>query len=136
MNENPIKNTGMISDLEQQLVQDGQVVTQQAQLRLAKSDVKQSLIAALTSEQVIAKNTLFRPWWYGFAAVIGITAMIWIAGPIDSIQPDQLSVSEPLDFGLKSLPLSLEQKFNQPLLEEQQAIIDDLKALKTQLLSI
>ena len=50
------------------------------------------------------------------------------------IQLQKVQIATQLNF--KQLPLSLEQKINQPLVDEQQAIIQDLKTLKAQLLSI
>ncbi len=96
---------------------------------------------AITSEQTTLNNTPAKSWCYGLAAAIGLTVMIWSIKSTDLVQTDptnhqQQIAAKPIELNLKQLPLSLEQKINQPLIDEQQAIIEDLKTLKAQLLSI
>ncbi len=126
----------MIEKLEQQLTQDGNSIKEQAQSRLSGWDLNQSLMASIAIDQAGEKKSGVKPWWYGLAAVIGLTVMVWNMSSIDSLQSNQHIEAKLPSLSLKQLPLSLEQKLNQPLLDEQQAIISDFKALKKQLLSI
>ncbi len=135
-------NITMISDLEQKLKQDGQAIQKLAQSRLDQLDVNQSLIQAIEADRVSSRKTVTNTWWYGLAAAISLTVMIWAISSTDSTQMNQphqaqqQKVQIAVQLNFKQLPLSLEQKINQPLLDEQQAIIQDLKTLKAQLLSI
>ena len=127
----------MISELEKQLRLDGQLIQQQAQARLTDWEFNQ---ASLDSPVIKTSFNGKPAWWFGLAAAIGLTVMIWSINSNDSIQPNQpihLSQKTTTDvFNFKQLHLSLEQKANQLLIDEQQAMIEDLKALKVQLLSI
>lgn len=125
----------MISELEKQLRIDGQLIQQQAQSRLANWKFNQaSLDSPVTKTSFNEKQA----WWFGLAAAISLTVMIWSINSNDSIQPNQpihLNQKTTADvFNFKQLHLSLEQKVNQLLIDEQQAMIEDLKDLKVQLL--
>ncbi len=126
----------MIEKLEQQLTQDGKSIKDLAQSRLAGLDLNQSLMASIALEQAGEKKSLAKAWWYGVAAAISLSVMVWTFSSMDSIQSNQPIKTDLPDFSLQQLPLSLEKTINQPLMNEQQAIIADLKALKKQLLSI
>ena len=134
----------MTSKLQQQLEQDGHSIQQQAQARLHQWDVSSSVSQAIEADQ--ANSTMVKPMWYGLAAAVAFSVMIWTFNSSDSVSVNQSALHQPalnqpiatkaIELKLKQLPLTLEQSINQPLLDEQQAIIDDLKMLKTQLLSI
>lgn len=129
----------MNSKLQQQLKQDGKTIQQQAQKRLDQWDVSSSVSQALEANQ--ANSTRLNSMWYGLAATVTLTAMLWTFNSSDFISVNQPALnqqiaSKPIELNLKKLPLTLEQKINQPLLDEQQAIIQDLKILQAQLLSI
>lgn len=129
----------MTFEIEQQLKQGGQAIKQQADSRLEHWDVSASVMQAIADDN--SSHVAAITWWYGLAAAIGLTVMVWTISSTDSIQQKQPSQNQQITtkavvLKLNQLPLSLEQKINQPLLDEQQAIMADLKALREQLLSI
>ncbi len=134
----------MNSKLQQQLKQDGQSIQQQAQARLNQWDVSALVSQAIETDQ--ANSQVVKPMWYGLAAAVAFSVMIWTFNFSDSVSVNQSALHQPalnqpiatkaIELNLKQLPLSLEQSINQPLMDEQQAIIEDLKTLKAQLLSI
>lgn len=134
----------MNSKLQQQLEQGGQRVQQRAQARLDQWDVSTSVCQAIEADQV--NTTRPNAMWYGLAAAVTLTAMLWTFNASDFVSVNQSALyqsalnqqvaTKPIELKLNQLPLTLEQSINQPLLDEQHAIIEDLKTLKAQLLSI
>ncbi|MGJ8662355.1 MAG: hypothetical protein ACSHWU_01835 [Marinicella sp.] len=128
----------MNQDLDQRLRQDAQVLKKQAVARLEQhdfsSDIESQLLASQSSHQPASVKIM------GLAAAICLTVLAWLTlndtASVVSVQPAEMVADRNIELNLNQLPQSLEQKLNQPLRQEQQAIIDDLKALKEQLLSI
>ncbi len=128
----------MNQDLNQRLRQDAQVLKKQAAARLEQhdfsSDIESQLLASQSSHQSASVKIM------GLAAAICLTVLAWLTlndtASVVSVQPAEMVADRNIELNLNQLPQSLEQKLNQPLRQEQQAIIDDLKALKEQLLSI
>jgi len=130
----------------QQLQQDAQKLQQLAASRLDAMDFKAQLDAqmkvALSDKKSAQKPRLNRSPWLAAAAAIALTAMAWLflqqpvtvteVGPIEPVATAQKT----LQLDLRQWPRAVESQVNQPLLDEQQAIIADLKALKSRLLSI
>lgn len=128
----------MNQELENQLKQDAKTIQAQAAARLADPAFSAQLVTLL-SEQPHSRHRLKqRSWLFGMAAVISLTVLVWMGLQTPESTPVAPSfvVSRTLDFNLKQVPQSVEAKINQPLVQEQQAIMADLKALKEQLLSI
>lgn len=123
----------MNNDLKSKLQRDAKHIQQQAAARLQTFDLSAHIQPQLKATP--------KTRWFEFAALAAaLCLMVMTAVVVEQIEPDQFSQPKPVVYlptlKLDSLPSNLEQQFNQPLLQEQQAIIDDLKKLKTQLLSI
>ena len=124
----------MNSHFEQQLKNDAKAIQAQAEARLATTDFSQQIEAQL---QQPPKQTGQRSWWFATAAAVSLAVLLLL----DNSQPPAkqapiLVAEEPLELKLEQYPIAIEQTINQPLQEEQQAIIEDLKMLRDQLLSI
>ena len=125
----------MNPNLEQQFKQDARAIQAQAEARLDNKDFSKNI------ESLLIKPTKRQhpPWLVAVAAAICLTVLTWLTWQnteLTAVNEPELLVLETMEFNLDQFPKSMEQKFNQPLAKEQQAIIADLKALREQLLSI
>lgn len=126
----------MKDKLEQTLKQDAQVIKAQAQTRLQQIDFSQSI------EQKLKQQTKKpRVWWYGMAAAISFSVISWLVfqhqkQTTEPVVPVEMVSQPPIPLNLQKIPITIEHKVNQPLIQEQQAIIEDLKNLRNSILSI
>ncbi|MCX7554276.1 hypothetical protein OS175_10330 [Marinicella sp. S1101] len=125
----------MNNDLKNKLQRDAKYIQQQAAARLQTIDLNAHIQAQLEARSSSK--------WFQLSAVAAALCLTFIiALMVARVEPSQFSHPNTLvkqslfDLKLDDLPNNLEQQLNQPLIQEQQAIIDDLKRLKTQLLSI
>ena len=129
-----------------QLQQDAQKLQQLAESRLDAMQFNQQLEQALNEQKPPANQhgrLQNRTPWLAIAAVVTLTAMVWLflQQPINTPEVEVttgrvVAVEKPPQLDWMQWPRAVESQVNQPLLDEQQAIIADLKALKTRLLSI
>ncbi len=130
----------MNPDTEQQLKQDAKAIQAQAVARLDDRDFSQELLSTLSQQPPQAVQSKQRHWFFAMAAAVSLTCMAWLSWQGSEMNPQTnpaiQSVAESFQLNLNQYPQSVEQTLNQPLVQEQQAIIDDLKTLKEQLLSI
>jgi hypothetical protein len=126
----------MKQHIEQQLKQDGKAIKAQAEARLAQFDFSQQLGQKLPKKPVTKQS-----WLIGMAAAISLTVISWLA--IENTQNrattepnSSLLANTTNSLDLKLIPLTIEQQVNQPLIQEQQAIIEDLKTLRKSIISI
>ncbi|MCB1584374.1 MAG: hypothetical protein R3E90_06320 [Marinicella sp.] len=123
----------MTQDIEQRLKQDATTIKTTAAQRLANVDFAKSI-----EHQLLAQSTKSsHSWLWGMAAAIGLSLMTWLLienNPTPAIM-EPLQLSNTLK-EVKQLTHNIEEKVNQPLLKEQQAIIEDFKRLKSQMFSI
>ncbi|TDR23883.1 hypothetical protein [Marinicella litoralis] len=129
----------MKKQLETQLRNDGQHIRMLAQDRLATLDLNQKILDGIDAKKNPANSKRIK--YLSLAAVLCLSvllgSLIQEHGPKNQVTPtSQLKISASLNQKIKQIPASIEQNINQPLQDEQQAIISDLKALKQQLLSI
>ncbi len=126
----------MKDKLEQTLKQNAEAIKAQAQTRLQQTDFSQSI------EQRLKQQTNKpRVWWYGMAAAVSLTVISWLVfqqqkQTTEPVIPVEMVSQPPVLLNLQQIPITIEHKVNQPLIQEQQAIFTDLKRLKAQLLSI
>ncbi len=129
----------MKNKLEQQLQQDGKNIKMLAENRLGKLDFKQQILSAIELNKHHSRSK--KNWYFGLAAAISLSVLV---GSLvqnntqithNNKPPTPIS-SSPIKLNLKQIQLTVEEKINQPLMNEQQAIINDLKMLKKKLLSI
>ncbi len=123
----------MTQDIEQRLEQDATAIKTQAASRLRELDLSLN-IEQLLHDSPTKSN---KSWLWGMAAAIGLSFTTWLIienNPVPvSTETQQLTVTVQ---NVKSLPHSIEEKVNKPLVKEQQAIIEDLKSLKAKMFSI
>ncbi|WP_223786760.1 hypothetical protein [Marinicella meishanensis] len=128
----------MNPELEKQLKQDAQAIQAQAQQRLATLDLDVRLAASLT--QSPRPNRSPQRVWLGLAAgftlAVLVTVFAWQNQASVALVAPELVANKPINPPWQPNAQQLEQRIYQPLHQEQQAIIEDLKALKTHLLSI
>ena len=126
----------MTQDIEQRLKQDATTIQAQAASRLSQLDFSLNI-----EQRLHKKANKQRPWLYGLAAAVCLTVISWMVlqnhqPTQQAVAPEKLISQQPPSFNLKQIPLTVEDKVNQPLKQEQQAIIEDLKRLRSQLISI
>ncbi len=124
----------MKDDLAKPLQQAGQAVTQVAKQRLAEQDFHAAIMQQITQPPQTTK----RLWPLGLAAAVAALGIAWLLQQHqpETTAPMLTTAGQELQLDLYQVPMQVEQAINQTLLDEQQAIIQDLKDLKTQLLSI
>lgn len=126
----------MNQDIKHQLKQDARAIQAQAAARLDHKDFSQQLEAMLIKPDKRQQ----RPWLVAVAAAVCLTVLTWLTWQDTELaeveNPVDLVVLDTMELNLNQYPQTVAQKLNQPLVKEQQAIIDDLKALRKQLLSI
>ncbi len=128
----------MNPDLEKQLKQDAKAIQDQAAARLQEKDFSQNM-ATLLANQPTQHRRAPKLGLVAVAAAICLTVLTWLTWQnteLTAVNEPELLALETMELNLDQYPKSMEQKFNQPLAKEQQAIIEDLKALREQLLSI
>ena len=124
----------MNTPFEQQLKNDAKAIQAQAAARLSEHDFSQHMAAQLDQQPT---QTRQRSWWYATAAAVVLSMGLLLNHDQSQITPaPEVLTEERFDLQLEQYPIAIEHSINQPLLKEQQAIIDDLKALREQLLSI
>lgn len=126
----------MKQHIEQQLKQDGKAIKAQAEARLAQFDFSQQLEQKLPKKPVTKQS-----WLIGMAAAISLTVISWLAientqNRVTTEPNSSLLANTTNSLNLKLIPLTIEQQVNQPLIQEQQAIIEDLKTLRKSIISI
>jgi hypothetical protein len=126
----------MKQHIEQQLKQDGKAIKAQAEARLAQFDFSQQLGQKLPKKPVTKQS-----WLIGMAAAISLTVISWLAientqNRVTTEPNSSLLANTTNSLNLKLIPLTIEQQVNQPLIQEQQAIIEDLKTLRKSIISI
>lgn len=126
----------MTQDIEQRLKQDAATIQAQAASRLKELDLSLHI-----EQQLHKKANKPRPWLYGLAAAVCLTVISWVVvqnhKPMQqAITPVSLVSQQPQSLNLKQISLTVEEKVNQPLKQEQQAIIQDFKNLGKSMFSI
>jgi hypothetical protein len=126
----------MHQELETQLKNDARAIQAQATARLADAAFQQRLQDSLKQ----APNHSTRRFRLVAAAAMVLLSGSWVmlnqlAPPKGHSEPALLTQA-PTMWHLKPNTAQFEKTINQPLRNEQQAIINDLKALKAQMLSI
>lgn len=125
--------------IEKQLKQGGQEIKAQAENRLAAHDLNQNILNAIESNS--NRTTTHNNGYLGLAAAVCLSVLLGYLlqngkQATQQHNPASLIASSAIKLKIKQIPLTIEEKINQPLLDEQQAIINDLIALKQQMLSI
>lgn len=127
----------MNHDFEKTLKQDGKHIQAWANQRLFEQDLSHKIMLEVARKQ--QKQPRLWHWTMAAAICLSVITAVFISQPTSEpiITGPLASVTEPhTALPLKQLSSQLEQSVNQPLIEEQQAIIKDLKQLKKSFLSI
>lgn len=130
-----MNDQNMYQELESQLKTDARAIQAQAEARLADVAFQQRLQASLNQPQPVRRFNR-----------LAVAAMVLLAGSwllLDQTSHTSSEAEPPL-LAQQHSPLwklapntaMVEQAIHQPLLKEQQAIINDLKSLRVQLISI
>jgi hypothetical protein len=117
----------------ERLQQDAQAIHQLADERLAQLNLANRL------QPQLQRRPARWPWAVAAAICLMILAGVLtrpqLSAPAD-LAPLNAEVPQPMQLDLQQFPARLEQSVNQPLLDEQQAILEDLKTLRKAMLSI
>jgi hypothetical protein len=129
----------MNNSFEQKLQQDAQSIKAKAEKRLAKLNFQQQIIQNIETKKFPLKTNF--NWYWSVAAAMCLSVLI-LTTVNDKTPTVKTNLPTPsitivkIHQKFKNIPNSIETQINQSLLAEQQAIINDLKLLKQQLLSI
>ncbi len=122
-------------EIEKQLKQSGQAIAQVAAKRLAKKDFNAAIMQRIDQTEKPRR----RMWSFGLAAAVGLFSLSWLMLQQNGVVVPTETIAQEagtLDMNFHQLPLQVESSVNKALIQEQEAIIEDLKYLKEQLLSI
>ena len=117
----------------ERLQRDAQAINKLAGARLSQLNLETKLQAQLHH------SPTRWPWAIAAAVCLLVLTGILISPQLADQVPEQTYTAEttqPLKLDLQQLPAQLEQSVHQPLLDEQQAILEDLKTLRKAMLSI
>jgi len=117
----------------ERLQDDAQAIHKLAGSRLSQLNLEAKLQAHLP------RRPSRWPWAMAAAVCLLVLTGILISPKLADQAPEQIYTAEttqPLKLDLQQLPAQLEQSVHQPLLDEQQAILEDLKILRKAMLSI
>jgi predicted PurR-regulated permease PerM len=112
---------------------DAQAIHKLADARLSQLNLEAKLQADLP------RRPNRWPWAMAAAVCLLVLTGILISPQLADQTPQQTltaETSQPLKLDFQQLPAQLEQSVHQPLVDEQQAIMEDLKTLRKAMLSI
>lgn len=129
----------MNTELEKELKQDGQTIQEIAARRLADGKFSQNALKTAIKNQAVKSNR--NRWWpVGIAAAVVMAFIVTLSiqnpEPRTHQLPQKILTSEAVLENIQTLPQTIGKGLQNPLANEQQAIIDDIKSFGKGLISI